>query len=129
MPSAVGVPDIVPPEYSVKPVGRLPLANPQVMGAAPVAASVSLYGVFIKPPGNVVVVITGAVAEDVIVIESALLSLPALFSAFTVKFELPATDGVPEITPAAESVTPVGKLPLCNDHAIGAVPVASSCAL
>ena len=81
------------------------------------------------PLGNVVVVITGAVAEDVIVMESALVSLPALLVAFTVKLKAPAVFGVPEITPAVDSDKLVGKFPPSNVHVIGVVPVALSCSL
>ena len=70
-----------------------------------------------------VVVITGGA---VITMDNALVSLPTLLVAFTVKLEVPATVGVPDITPAAESVKPVGRLPLANDHVIGVVPVAVS---
>jgi hypothetical protein len=61
-----------------------------------------------------------------ILILNTLVSLPALLVAFTVKLEVPAAVGVPVMTPSAESVNPAGKLPLCNDHVIGAVPVAVS---
>jgi hypothetical protein len=79
------------------------------------------------PLGNVVVVIVGGIAEVVITILSDFVSNPALLVAFTVKLKVPAAVGVPEINPAEDSVNPVGKLPLSNDHVIGVVPVAASC--
>src|SRR5882724_3302684 len=39
-----------------------------------------------------------------------------------VKLKLPPTFGVPLIVPPVESVNPVGKLPLVNDHVTGAKP-------
>ena len=58
---------------------------------------------------------------------NALVSLPALLTALTVKLDVPAAVGVPVMTPSAESVNPAGRLPLCKDHVMGAVPVAVSC--
>ena len=83
----------------------------------------------IKPPGSVVVVITGAIVPVTMVIDNAFVSLPTLLVAFTVKLNVLATVGVPEMIPAADSVKPVGKAPLSNVHVIGAVPVAESCVL
>jgi hypothetical protein len=126
VPIAVGVPEIVPPEYSVSPFGRLPLANDHVKGAVPVASSGALYAVPVFPSGSVAVVMAGATAEEVTVIDNTFVSLPTLLVAFTVKLKSPAVVGVPDITPSAESVTSLGKLPLSNDHVMGAVPVAVS---
>ena len=41
-PAAVGVPEITPALFKLKPTGRLPLPIDQVIGAVPVAASVTL---------------------------------------------------------------------------------------
>ena len=123
------MPEIAPPEYNVNPVGRFPLANDHVIGAVPVAASCALYAVPVLPLGKVVVVIVGFTAEVVIAMDSALVSLPALLVAFTVKLEVPAEVGVPDITPAVERLNPAGRLPLANDHVMGVVPVAASVAL
>jgi hypothetical protein len=60
-----------------------------------------------------------------ITIESAFVPLPAALAALTVKVNVSAADGVPEITPAAESVKPPGKLPSLL-HVMGASPVAAS---
>ena len=123
------MPKITPAVDNVKPVGKLPLANDHVMGAVPVAARGVLYAVPVVPVGSVVVIMIGATAVVAIVIDNAFVSLPTLLVAFTVKLEVPVGVDVPDISPAAESVKPVGKLPLSNDHVIGAVPVAASCAL
>jgi len=56
--------------------------------------------------------------------ESALLSLPAAFTAFTVKLNMPDTEGVPDITPADERLNPPGRLPADTDQVIVGSPVA-----
>ena len=71
----------------------------------------------------------GGIVAAITVMDNAFVSLPALLVAFTVKLEVPAAVGVPEINPADESVKPVGRLPLCNVHVMGVSPVAVSCAL
>ena len=76
------------------------------------------------PAGSVAVVIVGAVPADSITILSALVSLPAVFVALTVKVNVPVAVGVPEITPPSLNVKPVGRLPLSSDHVIGVVPFA-----
>lgn len=43
----------------------------------------------------------------------------------TVKLEVPAVVGVPEITPAALRLNPAGKVPDVTDHVYGAVPPAA----
>ena len=75
------------------------------------------------------VVIVGAAGAAVIAMDNDLVSLPTLLVAFTTKENVPVADGVPEISPAVESVKPAGKFPLSNDQVIGVVPVAASCAL
>jgi len=51
--------------------------------------------------------------------------LPAVFEALTVKLNVFATVGVPEINPVVEfKLKPVGRLPLAIDQVIGAVPLA-----
>ena len=80
----------------------------------------------VVPVGNVVVVMVGATGAAVIAIDKFLVSLPALLVALTVKLNVPAVLGVPDITPADESVKLLGKLPFSNDHVISVVPVAVS---
>ena len=66
----------------------------------------------------------GGVTE-LIVILKLFVSLPAVFVALTEKLNVPAVDGVPEITPVVEfKLKPVGRLPLAIDHVIGVVPFA-----
>ena len=71
------------------------------------------------------VVIVGAVAALLTTILSILVVLPAVFAAITVKLNVPAADGVPEITPLPFKFKLFGRLPLAIDHVIGAVPVAA----
>jgi hypothetical protein len=59
--AVVGFPEITPAEESVKPLGKSPLSLLHVMGVSPLATSVWLYAVPTVPPGNVAVVIVGAV--------------------------------------------------------------------
>jgi hypothetical protein len=53
-------------------------------------------------------------------------SLPAEFSALTVKLNVPAIVGVPEIVPLLAKLKPDGRLPLTTVHVIDAVPLALS---
>ena len=45
-----------------------------------------------------------------------------LSATWTVKFAVPALEGVPAIIPPSESVSPAGKAPAVSDHAYGGVP-------
>jgi hypothetical protein len=78
------------------------------------------------PLGSSVVVIFGGA---VIVIDNTFVALPAALVALTVKLEVPCAVGVPDITPAVDRLSPVGSVPLCNDHVIGVEPVADSVVL
>ena len=124
VPSAVGMPDIIPSDDNDNPVGKVPLLDH--VGAVPVAVSVWLYAVPTVPFGKSVVVIIGATALVDMAIDNAFVSFPALFVALTVKLDVPAAVGVPDIMPLEESVSPFGKLPLDTVHVIGVVPVAAS---
>ena len=81
------------------------------------------------PFGNDVVIMVGATGAVVTVMDKNFVLLPTLLVAFISKSEVPAVVGVPEISPAVESVKPLGRLPKFNDQVIGIVPVAASCAL
>ena len=70
------------------------------------------------------VVMTGGAA---ITMDNDLVLLPQLFDACTVKLNVPAALGTPDINPAPDNVNPVGKLPLLTVHVMGVVPVAASC--
>ena len=71
-------------------------------------------------------VIVGGTPILLITMLKALVALPAIFSAITVKLNVPAVVGVPEITPAAPfKPNPEGRLPLAKVQVIGVVPVAA----
>ena len=126
VPAADGVPEITPLLFRLKPVGRLPTEIDHVIGVVPVAARVWLYDCPTVPAGKVDVVIVGATAALLIIMLSALVAFPAVFAALAVKLNVPAADGVPEITPLPLKLKPVGRLPAEIDHVIGVVPVAAS---
>ena len=76
-------------------------------------------------PPLVTVTVCSVGAALAIAIDSSFVSLPALFSALTVKLAVPAAVGVPLISPvASSSVRPAGRLPLSMPHVMGVVPVA-----
>ena len=67
-------------------------------------------------------VITGAAFT---IIDNALVALPPALLALTVKFDVPAAVGAPEMVPLAASDKPAGKAPLSMLQVMGAVPVAA----
>jgi hypothetical protein len=123
-PVAVGVPEMTPALESVRPAGKLPDASDHVYpGVPPVALSVVLYELPFLPTVRLVDVIDSPEAE--IVSDSCAVALSAgdaLSVTATVKLAVPAAVGVPEITPALESVRPAGKLPVAIDHVYPGVP-------
>jgi hypothetical protein len=52
----------------------------------------------------------------------ALVVETALADTLTVKFDVPIVVGVPEITPAVDSVKPAGNVPPASAHVYGATP-------
>ena len=79
------------------------------------------------PLGKVVVVIVGAIGAGLITMLRAAVVFPAIFSALTVKLNVPAAVGVPDINPVDPfKPKPVGRLPTDIIQLIGAVPVALS---
>jgi hypothetical protein len=132
-PPVVGIPEIMPVlALSVNPAGKSePVSSSHVKGAVPDALSCWLYGIPTVPGSNVVVVTVGPTAEAVIINESDCATLPLELVALTMKLNVPGvivSEGVPEITPAAESVKPAGNgsEPKLSPHVIGVVPVAVS---
>jgi hypothetical protein len=85
-----------------------------------------LYAVPTVPFGNDVVLIAGAVPPPAIVMVNCLELLPAALVAFTVKVDVTAADGVPEITPVVARLKPAGNEPLSRLHVMGLSPVATS---
>lgn len=124
VPVAVGVPEILPALESVSPAGRLPDASDHVYpGVPPVALKVVLYELPFWPAARLVDVIE--IPEAEIVSDScadAVTAGDALSATATVKVAVPVAVGVPEITPALDSVSPSGKLPDAIDHVYPGVP-------
>ena len=79
----------------------------------------------VPPPSVVTVMVCSAGAALVIVIDSSFVSLPALFSALTVKLAVPAAVGVPLILPVVSfSAKLSGRVPPIMFHVMGVVPSA-----
>ena len=83
-----------------------------------------MYATPKEPPGGDIVVMVGDTGAGLMIMESALVSLPALFVASTVKLNVPDAEGVPDITPADERVRPLGRLPDAMDQVAAGYPVA-----
>ena len=84
----------------------------------PVAFSVVLYVLPVCAAPRLVDVIVNALAVPLAAIDScaeAVCEGELLSDTVTVKVEVPVPVGVPEITPAADIVSPAGRLPL-TDH-------------
>ena len=69
----------------------------------------------------------GATGVGLMTMLNALVVEPPALSALTVKLNVPATVGVPDITPVVPfKLKPVGRPPPFIDQDIGVVPVAAS---
>jgi hypothetical protein len=123
VPVAVGVPEITPvPLFKERPAGNAPTVTDQLNGVVPpLAASVWLYAAVSVAPGRLVVVTTGAALTT---IDNACSSnTPFASVTRTVKFEVPATVGVPLITPVPLfRLRPAGSDPTVILHVNGAAP-------
>lgn len=108
----------------VSPAGKLPLAILHVIGEVPDAARVAEYAEPTVPPASDAVVMVGATAAAVMVIDSVFVSLLTGLVASTVKVWLSTVVGVPLIV-APVNVSPAGKLPLVIAQVIGSSPVAA----
>ena len=125
-PSAcVGLVMVTPVDVDVQlrnlcPVGGVLAVRVMVCPCVPVVTVAPAW--LAVPPFTVIA--WGVGCSFSMVIESAWVSKFATFSALTVKLDVPSAVGVPDITPALESVKPLGKLPLVIVHVMGVVPVA-----
>ena len=111
VPLVVGVPESVPPVAREIPAGSTPLVTVQVYGAVPPeAVNDVLYAMASRPVGNVAgeTVIDGQTGVSVYIREPKHESESA---AKTVNVAAVVEIGVPEITPAALSDRPAGRLP------------------
>jgi hypothetical protein len=128
--AAVGAPEITPAELSVNPAGRAPTVTAHVWGVVPPAAT-RVTGPYADPTvpaasGEVVLILKGVPAAATIIEKAcvAVLAVGMVASVtVTVKFEVPAAVGVPEITPAEVSVNPAGSVPVVTAHDKGNVPL------
>jgi hypothetical protein len=117
VPAVCGVPLILPPELSERPVGNDPLPATTLHvygGVPPEAANDCEYDVPTIPPGNgdPVVIDTG-VGAGAIVIANAFCADPEAESlACTVKLNVPVVCGLPLMTPPELSESPLGNDPL-----------------
>ena len=125
-PAVVGVPDIKPVAvFRVRPGGSAPDVMLHVIGAVPLAVGVRLYGVPTVPPGSVWKSSLAPVGAAVIMMVSSTPIWPQAFSTRSIKRNVPAVVGVPDISPVAVfRVRPDGNEPDVMLHVIGAVPVA-----
>ena len=123
VPAVVGVPLVTPPELKDSPAGRLPLWRDQLYGVTPpVAARVWEYATPIWPAGRLEVVTDRSTG---ITIDRAFVAVSAGVwesVTLTVKFEVPAVVGVPEITPPELKERPAGRVPESSDQLYGVTP-------
>jgi hypothetical protein len=122
--AVVGVPEITPVlVFSVSPAGSDPAVMLHVYGAVPpTAPSMNEYAVPTMPAGSgdVDVIVSFA---TIMMLRFAVAVLLSASVTFTVKLELPAVVGVPDITPVLEfSDNPAGNVPLLMLHVYGVTP-------
>ena len=124
VPAVVGVPEITPVDATrLNPAGNVPALTLQLYGEVPpLACSVVEYAVPVVPPGSDVVVTVGGCAAATSILRFAVALAKLESFTRTVKAEVPASVGVPEITPESEMVVPAGKLPFVSDQVYGPVP-------
>ena len=125
VPATEGVPEITPEEDNDNPAGNTPLSRLQLYGEIPPSADrVWLYTLPTIPSARLVVLIDKGGAS-VIVILSCCVSVEAgasLSVTFTVNVSIPATEGVPEITPEDDNDKPAGNTPLSKLQLYGEIP-------
>jgi len=119
-PAAVGVP-LMTPSTSVNPAGSDPLATDHVYGGVPPVALTACEYVFPAVPGGNKDVLILSAGAAIVIASEALADADAASVALTLKLEVPAAVGVPEMVPPA-SVSPAGSDPLDTDHAYGELP-------
>jgi hypothetical protein len=109
-PTVVGVPLSAPPLESVSPAGSAPPVTAHVYGGVPpVAVKFCEYATPGVPPGSVVeVVIVGGAVASTVSSTHPLTIFPSPSDTWTLKRNVPSAVGVPDRTPALESVSPPG---------------------
>ena len=83
----------------------------------PPAAAVALSGCF--------VITGGTAAAFIVMVNATAADVPPAFVAVTVKFDVPAAVGVPEMTPLLLMVSPAGSEPLATVQLVGEFEAAS----
>jgi hypothetical protein len=126
-PAVVGVPLITQPAPSVSPAGSVPAVIVQVYGGAPPETGIGpVYGVpTVAVGGELMMMFAGA--GTIVTVTGPLavsMGLPASV-AFTTRFDVPATVGVPLTTQPAPSVRPAGSAPDVIEQLYGDVPPAT----
>jgi hypothetical protein len=109
-PTVVGVPLSAPARESVSPGGSAPPVTDHVYGGLPpVAVKLCEYATPAVPPGSVVeVVIVGGAVDSTASSTHPLTRFPSPSATWTLKRKVPSVVGVPDSTPAPESVNPAG---------------------
>ena len=103
-----------PGDHVTELIVKLPVPIAVVLGTEPFIGATTVIA-------TLVIVVT----EELTVIESDFVALPAALVALTVKLNVPLDVGVPEIVPLDERLRPPGNEPLWMLHVIGVVPVAA----
>src|SRR3954447_17695247 len=123
LPDCVGVPESTPPAENVRPAGRTPLLSENVAPPmAPLCEKIWLKAAFTVP-----VVVAGFVTVTTwqlmmrLYVGPTPVQPPASVT-LTVIGNVPLPVGVPERTPAAESVRPGGSVPVLSAKLTGVVP-------
>src|SRR5579872_5941660 len=121
VPAVDGVPATPPELFSESPAGSVPALTVQLYGAVPpFAVKVCEYAVPTIPLGSAEVVIVKP--APIMIVRGTLAFAPELSATWTVKFEVPAVDGVPATPPELFSESPAGSVPALTVQLYGAVP-------
>lgn len=120
VPAVVGVPLITPAADTVSQVGA-PVTDHVYGGAPPLAAKLWEYAAPTVPfgSGDDVVIESGGM----IVRENPFVTgFETVSATWITKLLIPAPNGVPLMTPAADNVRPAGNVPELTDHVYGGIP-------
>jgi hypothetical protein len=122
VPAVFGVPVIAPVDaFSVRPVGRVPLATENVNGAVP---PVTVIAGLLNAVPTMPDVAVGQVSDGPPTIVNGHVPLATTpFASATLIVNVPALCGVPVIAPVdVFNVRPVGRVPVATEKVNGAVP-------
>jgi hypothetical protein len=123
VPAVVGVPEIAPELLIANPAGRLPEDMVHVMvPTPPLDCRLAVYAALTMPDGRVVVVMTSLGLMEMVNACFAVWGGVLESVAVTVKFVVPADDGVPEMSPEPLRVNPPGRFPVVTLQLMEPVP-------